>query len=112
MIVPVGTHDSAEVRQAWLSAEADRAYPSNARICLDVRGSGSLARRPMADLRATADWFIGRADRAGRCCAVVARPGAQYGLMRMASTWLDFKGIDAFVATTLEEAVAWLEAHA
>ena len=104
-----GVHSVEEPRAAWERAERDPAYPPNPRVCLDLRGSESLARRSVAELRSTADWFLERGARSGRRLALVARAGVQYRLMRMAATWLELNGIDVHVATDVEAAVHWLK---
>jgi hypothetical protein len=106
-----GEYGSSELREAWDRAEADPRWPSTPRICLDMRASASVAKRSTRDLRGTAERFIHRAERVGRCCALVARPGVQYGLMRMAGTWVGLKGVAVHVTTDLDDAIAWLEAR-
>jgi len=109
VVVCEGTYPPEELGAAWRRAQAHPAYPPDHRICLDTRKSASLARRSTAELRSIAEGFVSRAQSVGNRCALVARPGVQYGLMRMASAWVDSHGVVAFVTTDLVKAIAWLE---
>jgi hypothetical protein len=111
VIEPVGPHTTAELIDAWLAAERDAAFPqplSRVRICVDTRQSPMLAQRSVAELRATSEWFIARAEQTSERCAWVTRPGVQYGLARMMAAWIDFKGFRAHVTTDLDAALRWL----
>ena len=110
-VQPQGVHSTDELREAWLRAERDPAYPKLPAlplVCVDVRESESLAKRAVSDMRATVGWFIDRVQQSGRVCAFVARPGIQYGLVRMMSAWLDLQGYRTFVTTDPAEAMRWL----
>ena len=105
---PMGAHGSDELRDTWLEVERDAAYPpppAMPRVCVGVRESESIARRSVADLRDTTTWFIERTGRMGRVCALVARPGVQYGLARMISVWLELNQYEVCVSTDLDQAV-------
>lgn len=113
-IEPVGAHSSSDLREAWLAAEADPAYPkpvSKLRICVDARGSESLVRKSVSDMRANIDWFSARAAASSRIIAFVTKPGVQYGLVRMMAAWIDFKGYKPYVTTDPLEAMEWLKAQ-
>ena len=110
-IHPVGAHSTQDLRAAWLAAEADPAYPTpitSLRICVDARDSESLAKRSVAELRETANWFSQRALATSRICAFITRSGLQYGLTRMIAAWIEYKGYTAFVSTDPQEAADWL----
>jgi hypothetical protein len=111
VLVCEGEYSPQDLKDAWGDVEARPNYPSAPLMCLDLRTSASVARRSTAELRALADWFADRASRVGNRCALVARPGLQWGLMRMASAWVDLRGVHAHVLTTREHAVAWLVEH-
>lgn len=107
-----GPHTTDELREAWLASERDPAYPSpvsELRVCVDARESASLAKRSISDMRSTVAWFEERAGKTSRLCAFVARPGIQFGLARMMSTWIEFKGYRTFVTTDPAKAIAWLK---
>lgn len=106
-----GPHSPDDLRAAWLASEADPAYPTptNLRICVDARESETLAKRSVAGMRQTAQWFEERALASSRICAFITRPGLQYGLARMMAAWIEYKGYRAFVSTDAREAVAWLK---
>jgi hypothetical protein len=56
----IGAHSIQDVRDAWLAAEVDAAFPepaSRARLCVDARNSESMAKRSIAELRGTVLWF-------------------------------------------------------
>jgi hypothetical protein len=111
-IHPAGTYSAADLRSAWLAAEAEPVYPTpitKLRICVDVRDTESLARKSVAELRESSDWFAQRAYASSRICAFVTRTGFQYGLARMMAAWIEYKGYRTFVTTEPHEAVQWLK---
>lgn len=103
-----GEHSLDETRAVWLAIERDPSYTRPGRVCVDLRGSTALARRAIGDLRANANWLIHRVRTPGRAGAFVVRPGLQYGLMRMVSTWLELTGVQVMVTTDPAKAENWL----
>lgn len=109
VIQGAGEYATAELVEAWLHGRELPAFGTARGICLDVRESSSLAKRSVEDLRGVTEWFIAHAAEVGGRCALVTRPGVQYGLMRMAAAWVELKSLEAEVFTDLAEATAWLD---
>jgi hypothetical protein len=66
------------------------------------------------DFQQRASWLASlRADGIARRCAMVvgAKPH-QYGLARMAATYLDFEGMEMEIFKELDEAIEWLDTAA
>lgn len=103
-----GDYRPSELQRAWVTAEADPDYPGAPEICIDLRRSTAVLRRRTSELRGLSDWFALRAHKVGNRCALVARPGAQWGLMRMTSAWVGLHGVEARVMTDIDSAVSWL----
>lgn len=83
-------------------------FRAPALLVVDVSESASLLRRPSADLRRIVDYFLPRAAAFGGRCAVVAEGAFRYGMMRMATTWLQIDEVDARVFRSVSEAERWL----
>jgi hypothetical protein len=114
-IHPIGAHSIQDVRDAWIAAEADAAFPkpvSRVRICVDARNSESMGKRSIAELRGTALWFEQRTQTTSRIIAFITKPGLQYGFARMMATWVELKGYRTFVTTDPKQAVVWLKQSA
>lgn len=103
-----GEYSPAELESAWDQAVQDPRFNEGTEVCLDVRESASLAQRSTRDLRRTSNWFAAQAAMVNHRCALLTRPGIQFGLMRMASVWVGFKGTAAGVFTDRDKAFSWL----
>jgi hypothetical protein len=64
-----------------------------------------------ADFQRRASWLASlRADGiARRCATVVGEKPHQYGLARMAATYLDFEGMEMEIFKEMDAAIEWLE---
>jgi hypothetical protein len=102
-----GTYSVDELHRPWAEVAARSDLQLPIACVLDVRESESILRRSIADMRGIADQFLQRAAITDRRLAIVSSGGARFGLMRMATTWIELAGIDARVFRELEEAQAW-----
>jgi hypothetical protein len=75
---------------------------------LDIRSSDSVLNRSIRELRAIADSFLMRASMVDNRLAIVTTGGARFGLMRMASTWVELAGIEVKVFRDPDEARVWV----
>lgn len=102
-----GTYSVEELRTPWLVV-AERSDLQLPLACvLDMRASDSVLKRSIGELRVIADTFLQRAHVTGRRIAIVSTGGARFGLMRMASTWVELAGVEVKVLRELEEAQRW-----
>jgi hypothetical protein len=103
-----GTYSVDELRRPWadLAARSDLQLPIA--CVLDIRESESVLRRSIADMRGIADQFLQRAAITDRRLAIVTSGAARFGLMRMATTWVELAGIEARVFRELDEAQQWV----
>lgn len=105
-----GVYVSADVIRQFLSAINDPACPARVDLIVDVTRSESLATRPADEIRAVSEFLGSYAERIGGRCAVVALPGAQYGLSAMGTVYSEGVGVMAAVFGTRAEAIEWLRA--
>lgn len=103
-----GRYMPAELWSTWEQAMLDPDCVADLECCLDVRSSVSLAKRSITDLRGITNWFTEQATQVNNRCAILTRPGVQFGLMRMASAWIEMKGIEVRVFTDRAKAIRWL----
>jgi hypothetical protein len=104
----VGIYEPRDVIARFLDALSDPACPTPAALLIDVSRSGSLATRPVADIRKVAEFLGPHAERIGGRCAVVAPTDAHFGLSQMGAVHSDGVGVTARVFRTTEEALKWL----
>jgi hypothetical protein len=104
----VGEYSADDLIGTLDAALADPKLPARAHILLDVREAQSLLRRPTRELRRIASQWVIRAPRFDNRAALLVEGLARYGLMRMASTWVSFQGIDVHVFQDEQAAHTWL----
>ena len=103
-----GSYSVDEMRGPWLAIAERSDLPLPLACVLDMRTSDSVLNRSIAELRSIADSFMLRAHLTDKRIAVVTTGGARYGLMRMASTWVELAGIEVRVFRELEPAQQWV----
>lgn len=103
-----GSYSVDEMRGPWLAIAERRDLPLPLACVLDMRTSDSVLNRSISDMRAIADSFMLRAQMTDKRLALVTTGGARYGLMRMASTWVELAGIEVRVFRELEPAQQWV----
>ena len=105
---PSGVYPPDELYIAWDAAMADERCPPEPRVLLDVRHSRALQGRSVADLRKVTQFFLDRAVGRSRRVALLAEGALQYGIMRMAATWVSLDRATARVFTSQTDALDWL----
>ncbi len=106
----IGVYEPPDVVSRFLEALADPACPTPVALLIDVSRSDSLATRPAAEIRRTAEFLGPHADRIGGRVAVVAPANVHCGLSQMGAVYSEGAGIAARVFRTSTEALAWLKA--
>jgi hypothetical protein len=104
----VGSYSIDEIEESFDRALADEAFPEDAVFLADVRRSGALATRDAHDINTVADRLGPRLERSVSRCAMVAEEPVHFGLMRMATVFLETHGVQAMVFDDLFAAVEWL----
>lgn len=107
-----GEYAIAELKAGLDGFIEDPELPADARFLLDMRGAESVLRSTPARLRDVATYFARRASHFGHRCALVVEGTLVYGLMRMASSWIEYEGVEARVFRDTEPAREWLLAPA
>jgi hypothetical protein len=110
VFAPEGVYPPDELFEAWEAAFADERCPDAPVVLLDIRRSGSVAKRSRADLRRITDFFLRHAARPDRRVALLTRGPLQYGIMRIARTWVSLGGATAAVFSDRSKAMRWLHA--
>ena len=101
-------YPASELPRTFLAALSDPACPPKVALLLDVRGSRSLAKRTVEEIRAVA-YFLGPyAERIGGRCAVVVGSEVQFGLGRMGSVHTETVGVKAEIFRDMKPGLEWL----
>jgi hypothetical protein len=104
-----GSYSADELIAALDALLSDPNLPENPLLLLDLRESASVLRRPIPELRRIAYYFTKHAHRFDNRCALLVSGAARYGLMRMASMWIDLRGVEARVFRDEAESREWLK---
>lgn len=108
-LVMEGSYSPADIKQVFLRALEDPAFPERPRFVFDVSRSDVLAERSADQIRAMVRFLSENAERFGRRCAVVVSRPVQYGLSRMGTAFVGSDDVEVEVFTDIDDAFAWLD---
>jgi hypothetical protein len=103
-----GDYSFGEPERAVSAAIANPQFHPGMALLIDARLS--RMRRSSEEFRERAAWMasLRRQGISSRCAIVISSQPHQYGLARMAGTYLDFHGMALEIFMDLEEALRWL----
>lgn len=107
VIVAEQQYTTGELRRVWADAVASPTWSEVRGVLLDVRRSGSLLQRPVAQLRATTGYFAMELTKYDLPCVLLVDGAVRYGLMRMTTAWLP-QGVRVRVFRDEGGALRWL----
>jgi hypothetical protein len=106
-----GEYSFEEPAQAVATAMANPRFRTGTSLLIDARLSKT--RRSSEEFRARSLWMASLmpGGLSSHCAIVVSSELHQYGLARMASIYLDLRGMALEIFTDLKPAIHWLSEH-
>ncbi len=109
-LIPEGNYPPEALFSAWEAAFADARCPADPLLLLDVRASQSVLTRSVAELRQITQFFLAHTQAEAKRVALLAAGPIQFGIMRMAATWVSLDTGKARVFLRHDHALEWLTA--